>query len=167
MHFIASGSSIKLSLAAYFHILVYFNDNTRCGTSQTMSPSRVKQRNNIRRKEKKKRQFIFRLSWSMPKGWYESAKAGHDYKPVVKESFFFHEWWQPRSDAFNETAFPTLRSDAHASSGLAFAHALMWCHLVAHVSWTRWNLSEPRRQLFSHLSLNRNETKYICFVEQS
>jgi len=58
MHFIASGSSIKISLAAYFHILVYFNDNTRYGTSQTMSPSRVKQRNNIRRKEKKRIYFL-------------------------------------------------------------------------------------------------------------
>ena len=52
MHFIASGSSIKISSLAHFHILVHFNDNTRCGTRQTMRPSRVKQRDNIWRKEK-------------------------------------------------------------------------------------------------------------------
>lgn len=147
MHFIASGSSIKISSLAHFHILVHFNDNTRCGTRQTMRPSRVKQRDNIWRKEKGTIYFsayrarCLRVETSR-------QRQGMITRLLLKNVFFFHGWWPTRTDAFNETAFPS--SDAHASSGLIIAHALIWCHLVAHLSSERRDLSEPRRQLLTH-----------------
>lgn len=59
----------------------------------------------------------------------------------------------------NETAFPILHGDAHASSGLIFAHAPMWCHLVDHLSYKSEICKNVDAKLLSRLSLNKSEYK--------